>query len=246
MTSEPRAFEPTEVIAEEQGVAFDDHFRAELGAILDRCVRLSRKRELVVHCDALSLRLTPLMPQSAIDDFVRQAAPSYIHVTNLGRPGEASSIRWVRLRFGFVRRLVHAAVGLLCSALPAWELKNRLYRAIGVSVGRNVEISQGAFIDTFAPRLITIADDVVIGAFAKIFTHVYRGRGRMFFGPVMIGRDSLIAGMATVGPCLVESNVTLLPNVITIPFLRHVNSGAIIGFDRRPEDVRLSMRDFPQ
>lgn len=217
-----------------------------MGAILNRCIRLSRKRELVVHYDALSLHLTPLTSQSAINDFVRQAAPSYIHITNLGRPSEPSSVRWVHLRFGFVMRLVHAAVGLLCSALPAWEMKNRLYRAIGVSVGRNVEISQGAFIDTFAPRLITIADDVVIGAFAKIFTHVYCGRGRMFFGPVMIGHDSLISGMSTVGPCLIEPNVTLLPNVITIPFLRYVKSGAIIGFDYRPEDVRLSTRDFSQ
>jgi acetyltransferase-like isoleucine patch superfamily enzyme len=245
VTSEARVFEPTEAIVEETVVAFDGHFRAELGAILKRCVRLSRKRELIVRCDALSLLLTPLTSQSALDNFVQQVAPSYIHITNLGRPSEPSSIRWVRLRFGFARRFVHAAVGLLCSALPAGEMKNRLYRAIGVSVGRNVEISQGAFIDTFAPRLITIGDDVVIGAFAKIFTHVYRGRGRMFFGPVMIGHDSMISGTATVGPCLIEPNVTLLPNVITIPFLRFVKSGAIVGFGHRPEDVRSSMGDFP-
>jgi hypothetical protein len=243
MTTEPIAIE---ALAGGTAGVGDDRFRSELKVVLNRCVRLSTKRALLISCHDVVIRVTPATTQQEIDDFVRHAAPAYVHVTNLGSRAEPDSLRWVRLRFGFTRRLLHAVVGLLCSALPAWEMKNRLYRLIGLSIGKNVEISQGAFIDTFAPRLISIGDDVVIGAFAKIFTHVYRGHGRMFFGPVIIGRDCVIAGLSTVGPCVIEPNVTLLPNVITIPFLRRIKAGSIIGFDQRPQDVRFALRDFPQ
>jgi acetyltransferase-like isoleucine patch superfamily enzyme len=94
--------------------------------------------------------------------------------------------------------------------------------------------------------MITIGNGTVVGAFAKIFTHVYRGKGRMFLGPVTIGRDCMISGTSTIGPCVIEDEVTILPGVITIPFLRRIKSKAIVGLSQQPSNIRNALGDFPE
>jgi acetyltransferase-like isoleucine patch superfamily enzyme len=221
-------------------------FRAELRIILERCRRFSVSRHIRIQQDnaRITLRRNVDDPR-ALDSFAELAQLCYVHVTNLGVPGEQGRIRWVKLRFSAIRRTINACIGLLCTTLPASKLKNSLYRSMGITIGADVEISQGAFFDTFSPQMITIGDGTVVGAFAKLFTHVYRGKGRMFLGPIVIGRNCMISGTATIGPCIIEDNVTILPGVITIPFLRRVRAGAIIGFHQQPVDLTVAAADFP-
>ena len=220
-------------------------FRRELRHILERCVRFSHQREITFHCGDLVLKLGPPHSASDLDDFVRQADAVYIHVTGLGLRSEAHRIRWSRLRFSLGRRLLHTYLGLVCSLLPASELKSRLYRAMGMRIGRNVEISIGAFLDPFSPGLISVGDDTVIGAFAMLFTHAYRGQGRMFFGRLTIGKGCLVGARTTIGPCVIEDRATVLPGVVTIPFLQRISAGSIIGMRHRPKDIRDELKDFP-
>jgi acetyltransferase-like isoleucine patch superfamily enzyme len=226
--------------------ASEQRFRAELRAILDRCVRLSSARAIEIHTDNAKLTVHPGTTAGEIEDLVNRARPGYVHILNLGRREDPTHVRWVGLRFSALRRFVNACVGFLCTLLPASLLKNRLYRALGMTIGANVEISQGAFLDPFCPRLITIGAGTLVGSCAKVFTHVYRGQGRMFFGPVRIGSDCVISGTSTVGPCLIEDNVTIFPGVITVPFLRRIKAGAMIGFGHQPDNVRDAIGDFPE
>jgi len=230
---------------EERGNDPQARFRRELRRILERCVRFSRQREITFHCGDVALTLGPSRPASDLDDFVRRADAVYIHVTGLGLRSEAHRVRWHRLRFSLWRRLLHTYLGLVCSLLPASELKSRLYRAMGMRIGRNVEISIGAFLDPFSPGLISIGDDTVIGAFAMLFTHAYRGRGRMFFGRLTIGKGCLIGALTTIGPCVIEDSVTVLPGVVSIPFLQRISAGSIIGMRQRPKDLRNELKEFP-
>ena len=203
-------------------------FRNELLVILRRCAKLAKHRTIPVRCKDNVIEVHDGSTSDEIVKFVERATPAYIHVANLGRPSEGDRIRWADLRFGVFRRTVRTLAGLFCTALPASEMKNRVYRLMGMSIAVDVEIFQGAFLDPFAPRMITLGAGTVVGAFARIFTHAYRGQGRLMFGPVTIGRDVVISGMATVGPCLIEDDVTILPGAITVGYL-HLRAGSTFG-----------------
>lgn len=213
-------------------------FQVELRGILKRCMRFSRKREILVQCGEERILLRPDLPQGALERLVQGAHVPYIHVCNLGLRGESSRIRWHRLRFPLIRRLWNSYVVLVCTLLPASELKNRLYRLIGMSIGQNVEISVGAFIDPFSPQLITIGDDTVVGTFAILLTHAYRGKGRVLFGRLTIGKGCLISAMSLIGPGVIEDDATVLPGVVTLPFVQHIERRAMIGPSQQPQDIR--------
>jgi len=51
----------------------------------------------------------------------------------------------------------------ICKILPPCELKNHLYRLMGVKIGKNVSIANDVIIDTIFPELIVIKDNVTIG-----------------------------------------------------------------------------------
>jgi acetyltransferase-like isoleucine patch superfamily enzyme len=88
-----------------------------------------------------------------------------------------------------------------CRYLPSLSCKNRLYRAIGVTVGRRVSPGLGATIDIFFPQLIRIGDNSIIGYNSVILAHEFLIR-ELRTGPVDIGRDVMIG-----------ANVTVLPGV---------------------------------
>ncbi|MFL6245565.1 MAG: acyltransferase [Thermoanaerobaculia bacterium] len=223
----------------------NDRFRHELSRILERGRRLSRHRQLRVRANHCDMVLTADMPAGAIQPFVDQLPSCYVHITNLGLPSEPDRIHWKRLRYPAALRIANMWLGLFCTILPAGNMKNRLYRMMGMSVGQDVEIAQGAFIDPFCPRLVTIGDGTVIGSLATLFTHIYRGRGRLLIGPVVIGRDCVISGTATVAPGVIHDGVTVLPNTATMPLLRHVKHG-VIGLPAEADDVADIVNDLPR
>lgn len=92
----------------------------------------------------------------------------------------------------------------LASKLPACEFKNKLYRLIGVKLGREVVIAQGVGIDALYPELITIHDGAVLGLECVILTHettvdTFR-LGRIEIGKqAMIGVRSVVRSGIKIG-----------------------------------------------
>jgi len=92
----------------------------------------------------------------------------------------------------------------LASKLPACEFKNKLYRLVGVKIGREVAIAQGANLDALYPELITIHDGAVLGRECVILTHettvdTFR-LGRVEIGKqAMIGVRSVIRSGVKIG-----------------------------------------------
>ncbi|GFO60318.1 hypothetical protein GMST_26430 [Geomonas silvestris] len=113
------------------------------------------------------------------------------------------------------------------------ELNRVRYRMLGVSVGKDVFISWGAYIDTCYPGSIEIGDQCCITNGAKLIAHdhsVYRlpqqegahddGTGRIRLGKnVFVGAGSIVL-----------RNVTIGDNAI-------ISAGSVVGKDVPPSVV---------
>ena len=93
------------------------------------------------------------------------------------------------------------------------SVRNALYRAMGVKVGKNVFIGIESFIDDEAPGLIKIEDDVIIAFRATIVAHddvtssvapidirkgAYIGTGAIITMGVEIGENAIVGAGAVV------------------------------------------------
>ena len=121
--------------------------------------------------------------------------------------------------------------------LKGTPLKNRLYRWMGVHVGRNVEIMQIAWLDHFRPELIFIGDNTLIGAFSRLTVHAYEGAGKFRYGLIEIGSNCLIGGGTGIGPIVIEDGVRTLPGATLSPYLARIRAGAVVGY--APPPVKL-------
>ncbi len=131
-------------------------------------------------------------------------------------------------------------VGILVTAsfvMKGTLLKNRLYRWMGVHIGKNVEIMQLAWLDHFRPELIFIGDNTLIGAFSRLTVHAYEGAGRFRYGLIEIGANCIIGGGTGMGPIVIEDNVRTLPGTTLSPYLARIRAGAVVGFS--PPPVKL-------
>lgn len=90
----------------------------------------------------------------------------------------------------------------ICKLLPL-DMKNGLYRLIGVKIGKNVVIAPYVQIDPFFPEFITLEDNVIIGWGAKIFTHEFT-QNKIRKGKVHVKKRALIGGFS-----VVRSGVTI-------------------------------------
>ena len=104
-----------------------------------------------------------------------------------------------RLRLFFNSFVCH--IGRL---IPFIEIKNSLYRMIGVKIGKNVVIAAYTVIDPFFPELITIDDNVIIGVGSTILAHEYTQeklrKGKVHIKKrALIGAGSLIRCGVTIG-----------------------------------------------
>jgi acetyltransferase-like isoleucine patch superfamily enzyme len=90
----------------------------------------------------------------------------------------------------------------LCRYLPFLTWKNRLYRAIGVRVGRRVSAGLSSTLDVFFPELISVGDNTIIGFGTVILAHEFL-LDELRTGPVVIGRDVVIGASCTILPGVV-------------------------------------------
>ena len=115
------------------------------------------------------------------------------------RPAEDKSLRnWKKVRHP-LRVLLSFLIITFCKFLPDVEFKNRLYRLIGMKVGRNVTIN-GTNLDIFFPELIEIGDNTVIGGYTTIITHEFLNDGRWRKGRVKIGKNVMIGALTLILP----------------------------------------------
>lgn len=96
----------------------------------------------------------------------------------------------------------------LCRFLPSLEVKNFLYRLIGLRIGRKASVGLGVIFDVFWPELITVGDNSIIGFNSTILAHEFLIR-EYRTGPVVIGRDVMIGANSTVlaGVCVGDGAV---------------------------------------
>ena len=89
---------------------------------------------------------------------------------------------------------------VICSValiIPECELKNNIFRLTGVTIGKNVSIAPGVFLDPFFPEFIEIEDHCFLGIGCKIMTHEFTA-SKFRFGKVRIGTGSVIGAWSVV------------------------------------------------
>src|SRR3972149_3060438 len=113
--------------------------------------------------------------------------------------GEGNSLQaWHKVR-NPLRVTLNVIVLNICKFLPSLSLKNSLYRAIGMKVGRNVSVGYGAMFDIFFPELIEIGDNSIIGYGSTILTHEFLIK-EWRKGKVSVGKDVLVGSSVLVLP----------------------------------------------
>ncbi len=113
-----------------------------------------------------------------------------------------------------------------CRFLPSLSLKNILYRAIGIKVGKDASIGLMAMFDIFFPELIEIGENTVVGYNVTILAHEYLvdewRTGRIKIGKnVMIGANSTVLAGVNIGDGAIISACSLVN--------RDVKYGAFVG-----------------
>lgn len=113
---------------------------------------------------------------------------------------------------------------------PSLRLKNCLYTAMGIKMGKHVSVGLEVNMDVFFPELIEIGDNSIIGFNSTILCHEFLV-GEYRLGKVIIGKN------VTIG-----ANTTILPGVwiadgSVVSALSLVNndvSGFVGGVPARP------------
>lgn len=111
-------------------------------------------------------------------------------------------------------------------SLPFNSLSVWVLRRMGATIGSNVYVSAGVWIDPMFPQLLTIEDDVLIGSGAKIGFHEFRA-SEFFAGRVHIGRGVIIGGFSLIGPGVHIGEGTTIAGGAVIG--RDIPAGSIAG-----------------
>jgi hypothetical protein len=182
--------------------------------------------------------LDPRTPEGKerLDAFLTPVHRQYTF-SGLGAPEEKNSVPWRSLNLPLWRRVLVGLQIAVSFAMKGTPLKNRLYRWMGVRIGKNVEIMQMAWLDHFRPELISIGDNTLIGAYTRITVHGYEGSGRFRYGLVEIGANCIIGAGTGIGPIRIEDGVRTLPGTTLSPYLGRVRAGSVVGYN--PPSVRL-------
>ena len=121
-------------------------------------------------------------------------------------------------------------VHTLTKSMPSCGLKNALLRSVGVRIGKNVFIGQGASLDPQFPELITIGDNVIIGIDSHIMTHEIT-HAHVRLGKITIGKNALIGAMS------------ILRSGVTIGADAAVGIGTVVVHDVEPHTMVLGGTD---
>ncbi len=207
-----------------------------------RALRLGRKKGRTVYISKSAkgkgvdlATLDPGTPEGRknLDAFFTPVNRHYTF-SGLGEPEDRSAINWRLINLPSWRRilvLLQVGVSFVMKGTP---LKNRLYRWMGCTIGKNVEIMQMVWLDHFRPELIFIGDNTLLGAYTHVTVHAYEGRGRFRYGLVEIGSNCTIGAGTGIGPIRIEDNVRTLPGTTVSPYLARIRAGSVVGYNPPP------------
>lgn len=151
--------------------------------------------------------------------------------SGLGSPEEKNSINWRILNLPLHRRLLVVFQVMISFLLKGTPLKNKLYRWMGIHVGKGAEIMQLVWLDHFRPELIFIGKNSLLGAFTRLTVHAYEGSGKFRYGLIEIGDNCKIGAGTGMGPIKIEDNVRTLPGATLSPYLSRIKTGTVVGWD---------------
>ena len=210
--------------------------------ILERAIRYARKsgREIMISktSGGRGVAVRTLDPRTAegkerLDAFLTPVKRQYT-ISGLGAAEEPGAVNWRKLNLGTGRRWLLAVQLVVSMVMKGTPAKNRLYRWMGASIGRGVEIMQGAWLDHFRPELIVIGDDTVVGAFSRISVHAYEGAGRFRWGLVEIGSGCMLGAGTQMGPIRIGDRVRTLPGTMLSPHFFRIPADSVVGGERPP------------
>jgi hypothetical protein len=207
--------------------------------IIRRAIKRGRRNKRAIYISKTSNgkrvnveSLNPETPDGArnLDAYLIPGARHYT-ISGLGAPEESNAISWRTINMSLGRRILVMILVGISFVMKGTPMKNRLYRLMGVHVGRNVEIMQLAWLDHFRPELIFIGDNTLIGAYTRITVHGYEGSGKFRYGVVEIGSNCTIGAGTGIGPMLIEDGVRTLPGTTLSPYLVRIRAGSVVGFN---------------
>ncbi|UCD06897.1 MAG: acyltransferase [Candidatus Aenigmatarchaeota archaeon] len=112
--------------------------------------------------------------------------------------GSNPARRWYKYK-NPIKQAKNYFIVLICKHLPPCELKNHLYRLIGVTIGKNVSIANDAILDPIFPELIKIEDNAIIGWGTKLFTHEFT-LDTFRIGSIILRKNSMIGEFSVARP----------------------------------------------
>jgi acetyltransferase-like isoleucine patch superfamily enzyme len=116
--------------------------------------------------------------------------------------------------------LLAVVLKLPLNCLKVWTL-----RRLGASIGKQVYLSAGVWIDPMFPELLAIEDCVFLGMDVKILTHEF-GIDQFRAGKVLIRRGAFVGGFATIR-CGVEIGEGAVVAACSVAY-RDVPAGATL------------------
>lgn len=213
--------------------------------MIRRAIKQGRKKGRTVFISKTSkgkafdvATLNPDTPDGRknLDAFLTPIGRHYTF-TGLGAPEEPNAINWRTINLPPVRKVLVLLLVALTFIMKGTPFKNKIYRIMGVNIGRNVEIMQLAWLDHFRPELIFVGDNTLIGAYSRLTVHAYEGCGKFRYGIIEVGRNCLIGAGTGIGPMLIEDNVRTLPGTTLSPYLVRIRAGSVVGYN--PPPVKL-------
>jgi len=229
----------------DQSVTPEQVMREVTTDIIRRAIKKGRRKGRKVYigktAKGKSVDIETLNPETAEGERNLQAflTPAGRHYTfsGLGAPEERNAINWRTINLSWGRKILVLLLVAISFVMKGTPLKNKLYRLMGVHVGKNVEIMQLVWLDHFRPELIFIGDNTLLGAYTRVTAHAYEGCGKFRYGLVEIGSNCTIGAGTGIGPMLIEDNVRTLPGTTLSPYMVRVRAGSVVGYN--PPPVKL-------
>ena len=97
------------------------------------------------------------------------------------------------------------------SYLPPCKLKNSLYRAFGVNIGKDVTLSEKIYIDPLFPELITLEGGAILGTHCVVVAHGI-SKNKVWLGRTTIKKFAVIGGYAYVRPGITVGENAIVAN----------------------------------
>jgi acetyltransferase-like isoleucine patch superfamily enzyme len=152
-------------------------------------------------------------------------------ISGLGSQEEPNAVNWRALNLPLGRRIRLSFLIAIMFFLKGTPRKNKIYRWMGVHIGKGTEIMQMVWLDHFRPELIFIGENTLLGAFSRLSVHGYEGSGKFRYGLIEIGNFCTLGAGTGIGPIKIEDNVRTLPNTTVSPYLSKIKSGSVVGWN---------------